>query len=59
MTQKRFCEKVDLMNKAAQALGRLGKGVKKRLSEAEIKRRSERLKEARTKRWTHKNNGKM
>jgi len=39
------------MNKAAQQLGRLGKGKPKTLTKAERKRRAERLAEARKKRW--------
>jgi len=39
------------INKAAQALGRLNKGIKKNLTKAERKRRSQRLAEARKKRW--------
>jgi len=39
------------MNKAAQTLGRLGKGHKKTLTQAERKRRSERLAVARVARW--------
>jgi hypothetical protein len=38
-------------NKAAQALGRMGKGIKKTLSDDERHKRSLRLKEARKKRW--------
>jgi len=40
------------INKAAQELGRLGKGKPKTLTKAERKRRAERLAEARKKRWT-------
>jgi len=39
------------MNKAAQALGRLAKGVKKTLTREEIEKRTKRLTEARKKRW--------
>jgi hypothetical protein len=39
-------------NPAAVALGKLGKGKKKRLSKAEIKRRTERIKKAQALRWT-------
>ena len=39
------------MNKAAQELGRLGKGKPKTLTAAERKRRAVRLAEARKKRW--------
>ena len=39
------------MNKAAQELGRLGKGKPKTLTKAERKRRAERLAGARKKRW--------
>ncbi len=42
------------MNKAAQQLGRLGRGKKKAISLAERKRRRERLAEARKKRWDKK-----
>jgi hypothetical protein len=43
------------MNKAAQALGRLAKGKPKKFSEAEIKRRTERLKKlAMPARWPDK-----
>jgi hypothetical protein len=38
-------------NKAAQALGRLGKGVPRKYSKAELRRRTKRLAEARKKRW--------
>ena len=38
-------------NKAAQALGRLGKGKKKTLTNAERKRRAARLAQARALRW--------
>lgn len=39
------------MNKAAQELGRLGKGKPKRITEEERKRRADRLANARLKRW--------
>ena len=39
------------MNKHASELGKLSKGVPKRLSKAEIRRRTLRLAEARKKRW--------
>ena len=39
------------VNRAAQELGRLGKGVKKTLTEEERIRRSERLAKARKSRW--------
>jgi hypothetical protein len=42
------------MNKAAQHLGRLARGKPKRISQAERKRRRERLSEARKKRWARK-----
>jgi hypothetical protein len=42
------------MNKAAQELGRLGKGKKKTLSPEEIERRKKRLAYAREKRWPKK-----
>jgi len=42
------------MNKAAQQLGRLARGKPKRISQAESKRRRERLAEARKKRWPKK-----
>jgi len=44
------------MNKAAQELGRLAKGKPKTLSQAERKRRADRLAEARKKRWPRKAN---
>ena len=44
------------MNKAAQELGRLGKGKPKTLTKAERKRRAERLAKAREKRWADKEN---
>lgn len=40
-----------MKNKAAQALGRQGKGVPRRFSNAEIARRKQRLVQARAKRW--------
>lgn len=43
------------MNKHASALGKLAKGVKKTLSQAERRRRAERLKHARTSRWLKTN----
>ena len=39
------------MNTAAQALGRMARGVPKQFSAAELARRSARLAEARAKRW--------
>jgi hypothetical protein len=39
------------MNHAAQALGRLAKGVPKQFSSAELERRKKRLAEARANRW--------
>lgn len=42
------------MNKNAQALGRLNKGVPKHYSEEEIRIRTLRLAEAREKRWASK-----
>lgn len=39
------------MNKAASTLGKLGKGIPKTISNAERKRRSERMAKAREKRW--------
>ena len=39
------------MNKAAQALGRMGKGKPKTLTQVERKRRARRLAEARKTRW--------
>lgn len=44
------------MHKAAQELGRLGKGKPKTLTEAERKRRADRLAKAREKRWVDKAN---
>lgn len=40
-----------MKNKAAQALGRLAKGVPKTISQAERRRRAERLALARQSRW--------
>lgn len=40
-----------IMNKAAQELGRMGKGKAKTLTQAERKRRAQRLAEARKHRW--------
>ena len=40
-----------IMNRAASALGKLGKGKKKTLTAAEIARRKKRLAHARAKRW--------
>ena len=45
-----------MTNKAAQELGRLGKGKPKTLTKAERKRRAERLADARKKRWASKAN---
>jgi hypothetical protein len=42
------------MNRAAQALGRLAKGVPKKFSAAELARRKKLLSEARKKRWPKK-----
>lgn len=42
------------MNRAASALGKLGRGKKKTLSKEEIARRTKRLKKARSKRWPKK-----
>jgi hypothetical protein len=39
------------MNKAAQTLGRLAKGVPKNYTAAELARRNKRLADARLKRW--------
>ena len=39
------------MNKAAQTLGRLAKGVPKNYTAAELARRKKRLSDARLKRW--------
>ena len=47
-----------MTNKAAQELGRLGKGKPKTLTKAERKRRADRLAKAREKRWTDKANTK-
>ena len=44
------------MNKAAQALGRMGKGKAKTLTQAERKRRARRLAEARKARWPSTSN---
>ena len=40
-----------MANKAAQELGRLGRGKPKTLTQAERKRRADRLADARKKRW--------
>ena len=45
-----------MTNKAAQELGRLGKGKPKTLTKAERKRRAERLAKARENRWADKAN---
>ena len=45
-----------MTNKAAQQLGRLGKGKPKTLTKAERKRRADRLAKAREKRWADKAN---
>ena len=42
------------MNRAAQALGRLAKGVPKSYTPSEIEARTKRLVEARAKRWPKK-----
>jgi hypothetical protein len=42
------------MNKAAQALGRMARGVPKNYSKAELARRAKRLAEARKTRWPKK-----
>jgi hypothetical protein len=42
------------MNKHAQQLGRLGRGKKKTLSPAEIKRRTAQLARVRARRWRKK-----
>lgn len=47
------------MNKAAQQLGRLAKGVPKKLSKAEINRRKKRLADARKLRWAKPANGEV
>jgi hypothetical protein len=44
------------VNKAAQALGRMGKGKAKTLTAAERKRRARRLAEARKTRWPSTSN---
>jgi hypothetical protein len=49
-----YIKGVKSMNKAAQALGRLGKGKPKTYSRAERKRRALRLAEVRKKRWIKK-----
>jgi len=43
-----------MTNRAASALGKLGKGKKKTLTAAEIDRRKKRLAKAREKRWPKK-----
>lgn len=43
-----------MVNKAAQALGRMGKGVKKNFSKAEIERRRKRMREVQKLRWAKK-----
>jgi len=45
------------VNKAAQALGRMGKGKAKTLTQAERKRRARRLADARKTRWPSTSNG--
>ena len=45
-----------MTNKAAQVLGRLGKGKPKTITKAERKRRADRLAKAREKRWADKAN---
>jgi hypothetical protein len=40
-----------MMNKAAQQLGRLGRGKKKTLTPAELKRRTAQLARVRARRW--------
>jgi len=45
------------MNKHAQALARLGRGIPKKYSKEELERRSMQLKEARKKRWIVKRDG--
>lgn len=45
------------MNKAAQALGRLAKGVPKNFSPEELARRRDRLAAIRAKRWPKKGKG--
>jgi hypothetical protein len=42
------------MNKAAQTLGRLGRGIKKRITQADSEARAARLAIARRKRWQAK-----
>jgi len=42
------------MNKAAQKLGRMAKGVPKKLTKDEIQRRTKRLTDARKLRWENK-----
>jgi hypothetical protein len=42
------------MNKAAQSLGRMARGVPKNFSPAELERRSKRLAQARKNRWPKK-----
>ena len=44
------------MNKAAQSLGKMGKGVPKTLTAKERRRRAKSLAEARKKRWPVKQN---
>ena len=44
------------VNKAAQELGRMGRGVPKTLSKAERKRRARHLAEARKRRWIRRPN---
>lgn len=51
LTINRFCERLHAMNKAAQQLGKMARGVQKTLTKAERKRRSKRLALARAKRW--------
>jgi hypothetical protein len=43
-----------MTNRAASALGKLAKGKPKKLTAAELKRRTERLRQARAKRWPKK-----
>ena len=47
------------MNKAAQELGRMGKGKAKTLTQAERKRRARRLAEARKTRWPSTSNDRL
>lgn len=47
------------MNKAAQQLGRMAKGVPKKLTKAEISRRKQRLAAARKLRWAKPANAKL